>query len=186
MQKTKTLYKVVKQVESSYDVVSQYTAVDKKDGLKRVFEEWKHNSVVKAVMEGNTNFSGEYQKIFGGYKIKELVMPNRLRGNNPEVFRTIEACLGESGFDYVRPNIVNSSVGGLGFAAFLSLLASRVNKEMSKREFLGYSALLTSLSGLGGVGVSALDANELQKNLKKLEQNASYLDRMYSFAYKGT
>ena len=186
MHKTKTLYGVVKQVESSYDVVSQYTAVDKKDGLKRVFEEWKQNNVVKAVMGGENTFGGEYQKIFGGYKIKELIMPNRLRGNDPEVFRTLEACLGESGLGYVRPNIVNSSVGGLGFAAFLSLLASKANKKMSRREFLGYSALLTSLGGLIGVGVSAIDANELQKNLKKLEQNASYLDRMYSFAYKGT
>ena len=182
---TKTLYEVVKQVESSYDIISQHTAVDKKDGLKRVFEEWKQNNVVKEVTDGKTTFGGEYQKIFGGYNLKELIMPNRLRERNPEDFRTLEACLGKSGFDYVRPNIVNSSVGGLGFAAFLSLLASKVNKKMSRRQFLEYSALLTSLGGLTGVGVSEIDATELKKNLKKLEQNASYLDRMYSFAYKG-
>lgn len=64
MHQPKTLYDVIKQVESAYDLVSKYTAVDKQAGLRRVFEDdiWRNNRVLKDVVAGRTTFSKEAKR----------------------------------------------------------------------------------------------------------------------------
>ena len=121
----KSLYGVIKQVENAYDLVSKYTVIDKKAGLRRVFEEWKSNQLVEAVMEGRTTFYEEHRKVFDEYDFKNILMTSSLPEGFKEKVADLEACIGTSGMteSYISmpSNLLDGSlrIGSVGLGVSL-------------------------------------------------------------------
>ena len=182
----KTLYEVVKQVESSYDLISQYTAVDKKDGLKRVFEEWKGNPIVRAVLEGRTTFADEYRKTFGEYGFKKLLLPFSLPQGFKERVADLETCIGYSGLDNSVDTQLTNPLGlGALFSAAVAipsaLILAKSPQKISRRRFIIEGAIIGAMSG--GI-IGGLASYKTKSILDDRYRAATYLDEIYMKFYK--
>lgn len=171
-QEIKTLYEIVKQVEDAYDLVSHYTSVDKKTGLKSVFDKWENNSVVRAVKEGKTSFSKE-SDYFKGFSPKGL--PEELRKNDQRA-SDLEECFGT--YYAVRDPVDTFGKGAIGGA----LIGSLTFITMTRREAL--RLFMLSVAGMGAVGglIGLMDREFYHNWLKEIGKRAEYLDRAYSLA----
>lgn len=168
MYQPKTLYDVIKQVESAYDLVSQYTPVEKQAGLRRVFEDdiWRNNRVLKDVVAGRTTFSKEAKR-YEEIKNKEI-----------ERFSDLGACFGNP-----PPSIVgNPLYGGVeGAVAGAVLSAITLDKKTTRREIIKRSGIAALLLGACGVFTGWGERGMYKRwLLNDLEQEAKYLDQVYT------
>ncbi|GEM_PF-2117655 len=172
-----TLIDRIREIENIPEFVE---TVDKNKEIREEFKKFRVNPVVRAVMEGNTTFSEEYRKAFGEY-YKNVHAPYRLPTIQKENIKDLELCIGYSNinnFTNATLWLLNPFTGGaVGVASGVYI------SSLQRRKFLS-ATMLVPLFAAGGALFGRGASHEVQRLIVRLEQNAQYLDDVYTRLYK--
>src|SRR3989338_3743224 len=152
---TKTFAQQIKTIDN----IPDYLPVDKDGLIRKAFEEWNDkNSVVRAVVSGETTFSQEYQKAFAKYESWRTFTPYSLPEGFERKNADLEACIGNSPLQdtkyqkvVLNPIGLGSFWGLIGAAIATYMVKSEIRElkkakeNMSRRELLKGVALLPAL-----------------------------------------
>jgi len=189
-----TLFEQIKSIDNLFGDNEAYKT-EKEQLMRRAYELWKDkNSVVRAVREGKTTFTQEYQKLLGEYRsFSRLSVPYSLPKDFKENIHDLEACIGESNLnDSVVNKMSGNPVGGFASAVLLGLMyrgyraiRSRYPKKDEKPEDPSKRKFLKTLIGMGVAGsvYGASESLSTLGQLSKVERNARYLDNIYTRVY---
>ena len=168
--------------------INEFIEVNKEKEMKEQFESWRgYNTIVNKVMQGKTTFLNEYNQKLEEYNSLKLLIPYSLPEGFEKNISDLENCIENSGLnDRILNKLFCNPVGGGGSGLVIGAAFAKtvIKQKMGRRAFLKDFLKMASLIGGIGTGVGTLVSLTSFKQLHELEQNAIYLDDIYSKLYK--
>lgn len=171
------------------ETISEDAPIDKDAVMRKVFESYAENKIVRAVMDGRTTFSQAYQNALGNYDSWRPLLPQFPPEGFEQNIADLEASIGESPLDSRWQSKLENPLGmaamfGLGGVVAGAIIPTTEKPKLSaRREFLGYLLETgVAFSTLGAIGGGAISYQK-KKGLDRLNENAMYLDNIHARLY---
>ncbi len=186
---TETLVQIIRSIEN----LSPDRKVNKAELIKSVWEGWgAKNRIVSECSEGKTTFLIEYEKAYGGYDNYRAMLPYSVPKGHVENHTPLNECIGspllpEGISSYITNPLVMGGVGTLIWPFVNKVTGPLLMKylanpqKMDRRTFLkkGGDGIIVIGGGVIAGLVGFTLASGVDKQLKQIKGNATYLDHIY-------
>ena len=176
-----TLIQRIKRIE---DNPNYYIDADAE--MRKAFEVYAKNSIVRSVMEGRTTFSQSYENLLGNYDSWRALLPTLTPEGFEQNIADLASCIGESPVDSRWDTKLENPLGMAGVFGTSGVLLSALDrgyakkKEVSRRDFLIVAGAFFGMVGtVGGLTLSYTR----HQDLEALNQNAIHLDNIHTRLY---